>query len=128
METLSLFLFKSIVVSGLLTTWYLLALRGTRLHKYNRIFLLSTLFASLVIPFFHFQLFSIHHSITSNLAPVSLFGSAGTGPSGSLNAIKAGQAQINWMLVAGIFTGAVSLGLLSLLSFRIAKVRKMCSN
>ena len=55
MNALILFVFKGIIVSGLLSTYYLLALKNKKLHNYNRFFLLFTLYASIQVPLFNFK-------------------------------------------------------------------------
>ncbi len=129
METLSLFLWKSVVVSGLLTTWYMLGLRGKRLHQYNRVFLLTTLFASLTIPFLNFQLFSVSRTVSNGLAPVAmLVGGASADAASNLSAGALPVASpVNWWLIAGIVSAVVSFTLLLILFMRIIKVRMMCS-
>jgi N-acetylmuramoyl-L-alanine amidase len=127
METLSLFLLKSIVVSGLLTTWYLLGLRGRRLHQYNRIFLLSILFLSLTIPLLHFQLFSIPRSVSGSLAPVALFVQPENVAGSNMPSIQqSGASQTDWQIAAVSTVAGISLVLLAILSVRIFKVRRMC--
>ena len=125
METLSLFLLKSIVVSGLLTAWYLLGLRDTRLHKYNRFFLLTTMFASLTVPFFHFQLFTISRTIAGSLAPVALFIQPAGDAGNTLPVVQAAQPQLHWQAIIAIIAAGVSLTLLIILSTRIFKVLMM---
>lgn len=126
METLGLFLLKSVVVSGLLATWYMLALRGRRLHQYNRFFLLSTLFASVVIPFLHFRLFSLPHTVSGGLAPVSrLIQSAGDLGS-NIATQQVQHAQADWTTITAIVIILVSLVLFTILSARILRVLRMC--
>ena len=50
MDTIVSYLIKSVSVSGLLLIYYLLVLRNRRLHSFNRLYLLGTLLASLVLP------------------------------------------------------------------------------
>jgi BlaR1 peptidase M56 len=50
MDTFVSYLIKSVSVSGLLLIYYVLVLRNRRLHSFNRIYLLGTLLASLVLP------------------------------------------------------------------------------
>jgi len=50
MDTFVSYLIKSVSVSGLLLIYYLLVLRNRRLHSFNRLYLLGTLLASLVLP------------------------------------------------------------------------------
>jgi N-acetylmuramoyl-L-alanine amidase len=126
MESLSLFLWKSIVVSGLLTTWYLLALRGRRLHRYNRLFLLTTLFASLVIPFLHFELFTVSRTVTDSFAPVALFVQPAGDIANNLPVIpQSGQVHFSWQALVGAIAVCISLTLLLILLVRIVKVQRM---
>ena len=81
MDTYVLFLFKSVLVSGLLATWYCLGLRNKKLYQYNRFFLLFTLFASLAVPLLHFNWFTIHETNTSSVPAKYLLHIA----SGSIN-------------------------------------------
>ncbi|MBC7553013.1 MAG: N-acetylmuramoyl-L-alanine amidase [Taibaiella sp.] len=127
MEALSLFLFKSIVVSGLLTLWYILGLRGRRLHRYNRFYLLSVLFLSITIPFFHFQLFNIPGNIKGGLAPVALLVQAVGNPGSPVASAQVAAAmQFGWQAVACTAAAAVSLLLLLVLLIRIVRVGNMC--
>ena len=60
METLVFYLVKSVSVSGLLLIYNLLVLRNRRLHSFNRIYLLGTLLASLVLPLIRLDWRPIH--------------------------------------------------------------------
>jgi N-acetylmuramoyl-L-alanine amidase len=124
MATLSLFLWKSLVVSGLLTAWYMLGLRGKRLHQYNRFFLLLTLAASVTVPLLHFQLFTLPAADATGLAPVSLLVAAANHDNTAI-AQQASQAQISWQTIVAAAVGVVSVILLLILSIRILKVRNM---
>lgn len=127
MEALCVFLGKSIVVSGLLTTWYLFALRGRRLHQYNRFFLLSVLFVSITIPFLHFHLFDLPQIATNHLAPVALQGlPEGNAHSSGLVAAQPVAQPTDWLLVAGVAAAAISIVLLIILLVRVLKVSRMC--
>jgi bla regulator protein blaR1 len=55
MAAFLLYLIRSIAISGVLTTYYLAALRNRRLHAFNRYYLLSTLALSLVLPLSRFS-------------------------------------------------------------------------
>ncbi len=127
MEALILFLSKSIVISGLLTAWYLLGLCGRRLHQYNRFFLLSILFASLTIPILHFQLFNISRPVVGGLAPVARFIQASGDFGGGSNAVQVtAHTQSDWLAIVALAVGGISLTLLMILSVRVFKVLRMC--
>jgi hypothetical protein len=50
MERLITYVLQSVLVSGMLTGYYWIALRNRKLHGYNRFYLLGTLVLSLVLP------------------------------------------------------------------------------
>ena len=127
METLLLFFWKSIIVSGLLTTWYMLALRGKLLHQYNRVFLLSAMFSSLTIPFLHFNLFTIPHAATGHFAPVALLLPDAANVNNAAHAAQQTAAsEINWLAIAAIAIAIISLTLACIQLFRIYAVFRMC--
>ena len=59
METMVSYLFKSIIISCILTCYYWFVLRNKKFHQYNRFYLLSAITISIVAPFLHFGWFSI---------------------------------------------------------------------
>jgi len=58
------FLLKSTVCSALFLAYYWLFLRNKRLHHYNRLFLLSAIALSLVIPTLHFEWYQVAKPVT----------------------------------------------------------------
>ena len=60
MNDILLFLFKSILSSGILFAYYRIALRNKRIHEYNRFYLLSVLMISLIVPFIKLDFSFIH--------------------------------------------------------------------
>ncbi|MEP6466521.1 MAG: N-acetylmuramoyl-L-alanine amidase [Parafilimonas sp.] len=68
-QILFIYLLKVIVCSSVLVTYYWLALRNKRFHYYNRFYLLSALFLSVLLPLLHLQLFNFsgHSSQTIHL-------------------------------------------------------------
>jgi len=59
MAFLIAYIIKSIVASGILFAWYLVALRNRKFHVYNRVYLLSAVVISLVLPFADLTCFEI---------------------------------------------------------------------
>ena len=55
MQTIVIFVWKSILISGLFTAWYYIALSRKKLYNYNRAYLLFSLFASICIPMLSFN-------------------------------------------------------------------------
>jgi len=126
MNSIFLFLLKSVLVSGILTTWYLLGLRNKRLHNYNRFFLLFTLYASIQLPLFHFQWFSVPKAAKA-FSPVSFLIQTTndelaieqhvSGPSNIIN--------VNWNVVLITVSIIISLYLLTALFISVAWIIKM---
>jgi len=58
-QPILLYVLKSTFISGILLTYYWIALRNKSFHSYNRFYLLLSMVCSLVIPFFNFNWFSI---------------------------------------------------------------------
>lgn len=50
MESLYWYIFKMLIISGILCGYYFLALKDKAIHKWNRFYLLSTVFLSLLLP------------------------------------------------------------------------------
>ena len=121
-----LFLLKSVMISGLLTTWYLVGLRNRRLHQYNRFFLLSALFASIAFPLLHLHLFSIPGQVAGRFVPVVAFTRSTVSPGDSLQIAQPPHLSLNWMAIAGVATAAISLLLLLVLLLRMVKVWMIC--
>lgn len=59
MTFLFAYIIRSIAASGILYAWYLVALRNRKFHVYNRVYLLSAVAVSLVLPFANFKCFDI---------------------------------------------------------------------
>jgi len=59
MQEATSFLVKSALVSGIMMGYYMLALRGKKMHAYNRAYLLTALIASIVIPFLHLNWYTV---------------------------------------------------------------------
>ena len=56
---LFIYLLKSVILSGIFFGYYVLCLRNTIYHVYNRFYLLGTMALSVLIPFFKFSMFSV---------------------------------------------------------------------
>lgn len=127
MDSIILFLLKSVLVSGLLTAWYWLGLRNKRLHQYNRFFLLFALSASLVVPLLHFQWFTIQQSATETVSPAKYLLQVANSHSTEEQQIagKASYPGVNLNLVMMISVLAVSLALLVALLIRVLWVISM---
>ena len=121
MNSIALFLLKSLLVSGALTTWYWLALRDKRLNNYNRFFLLFTLYASIQVPLLHFQWFTFYARPSVGLVPSSFFLHvlSYNGTAGSTVSKPETYAGINWSVIAFAISGIISAVLLAIFFIRI---------
>ncbi len=123
MDSAFVFLIKSIVCTGILYGWYSLALKNRRLHTYNRFFLLFAFVAGLLVPLLHFNWYTMPKALPTAPAAFLLHTVSDTGP-----ALVAGpqthETAINWYLLTGWFSAAVSMVLVALLCAGVFRVLK----
>jgi N-acetylmuramoyl-L-alanine amidase len=126
MDALILFVLKSIVVSGLLCAWYMLALKNRRLHNYNRAFLLLTLYASIQVPLLHFTWSPAYEGTqvigTSTQVLLQTLSGADELPTATRVLSYTG---IDWKAIGIALSALVSLGLLTTMIVRIAQVVRL---
>ena len=72
--TILIFSLKSVLCSGLFVAYYLLALKNAKMHSFNRVYLLTAAFVSLVLPFAHFELFHINPVVVPDFPLLSISG------------------------------------------------------
>ncbi len=127
MNFIGLFLLKSVIVSAILTTWYLVGLRNKRLHNYNRFFLLFALYASIQLPLFNFHLFTLHEQPAATVSPaIFLLHQVNDFAINNEHlAMPATHKNINWYVVVLTSILCVSLALMSVLFTRIIWVIRM---
>ncbi|GAA4466019.1 hypothetical protein GCM10023093_19320 [Nemorincola caseinilytica] len=127
MGTLTLYILKSIAISGILAAWYMFVLRGRSLHRYNRFFLLSALVASVVIPFLQFRSVNIPVPASGRLSPVSLIAGAATDSGGVLPLVQpASQVSVSWPMLTAFLVAGVSLFMLAMLLLRVSRLLLFC--
>jgi hypothetical protein len=115
MQQLLPYLVKSVLVSGILTAYYLVALRNRRFHGYNRFYLLSVLVAGLLLPLIH-----IAWQPFAGVDRTPLVGFVRQAASAENMA-----ARPRYFTVLYVLGLAVSLILLGLLSWRILHVYRL---
>lgn len=116
------FLFKSILVSGILMGWYMLALRGKRMYNYNRFFLLFTLYASVQVPLLHLQWFSVSPTGVAASAPAALLLQAADVSVPPSPDAQLAHAVMNWDNVALYAVASISLFLAGMLLWRVMNI------
>ena len=113
MDTLVSYLIRSVLVSGLMLGYYQLALRNRRSHSFNRTWLLTTLLASIVLPFVQIRWLT-WHTATREVVVLNAAGThPATGP--AMSASTVGLA----------LSAAVSLVLLAILGWRIYRIYRL---
>ncbi len=122
MQTVTLFLLKSLLISGLMLAYYFLALRNRKLHTYNRFYLLATVAASLVIPFLHFDWYSIKE-VTSKPA-IKLLEVMNTGVD-EQTTLQQMESAITIATIASVLYGVISMLLLALTTSKIAWIYRI---
>lgn len=115
MDTLVSYLIRSVLISGLMLGYYLAVLRNRKLHSFNRVWLLSALLASLVLPLIHLNFLTWHLAARQPLD--GLITVIGTRPT-------AAKGFLSLTLAVAVF-GVVSMVLLAILGFRIAFVYRL---
>ena len=122
MSVLLLFSVKSILVSGLLTSWYWVALRGKRLHAYNRLFLLFVLYASIQLPLLHLHWpAGASQPLAAFAKPAALLNVISDAtPHATTQATTVTGTSFDWPLAVFILVVLVSLALLTLLIIRVS--------
>ena len=114
MDTLVSYLIRSVLISGLMLGYYLAVLRNRKLHSFNRVWLLTALLASLVLPLIHLNFLTWHSAARQPL-------------DGLFTVIGAPAAAKTFPVLAVALTtcGAVSMVFLAILGFRIAFVYRL---
>lgn len=132
MSSLSVFLGKSIVISGLLTGYYCLFLRNRLFHRYNRLYLISIVLLSLLVPLVALPLpytWSIigHTPVLSGALHAITPGNWNETP-GVIVADGSATGRVSWQLgcwvIYSLVAGVLLVGFLRQLRFVIRLLRK----
>lgn len=118
METVYIYILKSILVSGILLGYYWLALRNTRFHHYNRFYLIATMFLSLVLPAIDLNWFTLQEPEDVSAKQLLLF----IDQPGS---IALSEAAFTWEKLLFISILLVSLSLVSFFAYGIYKIYRI---
>ena len=120
METVYIYILKSILVSGILLGYYWVALRNTRFHHYNRFYLIATMFLSLVLPAIDLNWFTLQEPEGLSAKQLLLF----IDQPGS---IALTEAAFTWEKLLFISILLVSLSLVSFFAYGIYKIYRIKS-
>lgn len=120
METVYIYILKSILVSGILLGYYWLALRNTRFHHYNRFYLITTMFLSLFLPAIDLNWFTLQEPEGVSAKQLLLF----IDQPGS---IALTEAAFTWEKLLFISILLVSLSLVSFFAYGVYKIYRIKS-
>jgi hypothetical protein len=114
-EVILIYALKSTVVTAILYAYYLIALRDTKFHYYNRFYLLGSLILSLTIPFLDLHWFTFERPVTesTNLELIQLI-------TASSNQII--EQQFTWIDGLLIGAGIIAFIFLAMLVISIWKI------
>jgi beta-lactamase regulating signal transducer with metallopeptidase domain len=115
MDTLLYYLIRSLLVSGLMLGYYLAVLRNRKLHAFNRVWLLSSLLASVALPLIRVGWLTWHSAAPSSIVTFV----AGTGA----HPVAAKTIPV-WIVVI-LAGGLVSAVLLAILLIRVLRVYRL---
>jgi hypothetical protein len=110
MDTLVSYLIRSMLISGLMLGYYLAVLRNRKLHSFNRVWLLTALLASLLLPMIQVNFLTWHSAAR---APLTVL---------ITGAHPAAAKTFPVLTVAAAAFGAVSAVLLAILGIRVVLV------
>ena len=124
MNAIFLFSLKSAFVSGILTCWYMLALKNRKLHTYNRGYLLFTLYASIQLPLLNFNWLMVNTTSSVHISKILQVIST-TGESETYYPSQVAHAAYHGPALIFILYTAISAVLLTLLVINIISVLKL---
>lgn len=120
------FLVKSIVVSGILTIYYTLALKNKRLHNYNRFFLLFTLYASIQLPLLNLEWSPVYEQPPVIFSGAKLLLHTINDTVGTPQAMLHTQdVTIDWQDIAMLIAVLISLAMLTTMLMRITWILRI---
>ncbi|MFD3408361.1 M56 family metallopeptidase [Aquirufa sp. HETE-83D] len=119
---LFIYLFKSMILSGIFFGYYTLFLKNTIYHAYNRFYLLASMALSLVIPFFKMSMFTVSEEQAAGAKQVLIYLT-------QLPASQVQQESIAWeiLLIASIstlFVGYLAYSILKVFRLKAMNAKK----
>jgi len=121
MQTIAVFLFKSIITSGLFFGYYLLFLRNKRLYVYNRFYLLATVIISLLLPLQHFDWYQVQ--VQQKATSFTLLKAISSGGEEKIPTVNASHFSTENILY-GVYA-FISLAILAMLIVKITAIYRM---
>ncbi len=117
-QSILLYLFQTILISGLFVGYYWVALRNKKFHYYNRFYLLSASVISLIAPLLNFDWFSIEEPVLYGSSEVLQFVLPLI-----TSTTSSSSYQYSWMDYALVISFLVTTALVIILFIQIMKVQ-----
>ena len=114
-QSILLYLFQTILISGLFVGYYWIALRNKKFHYYNRFYLLSASVISLIAPLLNFDWFSIEEPV--------LYGSSEVLQFVLPKATSSSTNEFEWMDFILIGSFLITMVLLIILGIQIFRIQ-----
>ncbi len=114
-QSILLYLFQTILISGLFVGYYWIALRNKKFHYYNRFYLLSASIISLIAPLLNFDWFSIEEPV--------LYGSSEVLQFVLPKATSSSTNEFEWMDFILIGSFLITMVLLIILGIQIFRIQ-----
>lgn len=115
------FCLKSSLCSGVFAAYYLLALKNAQINRFNRVYLLSAVFLSLVLPFSHFELFSISQVAVPDFPILRI---SGTGAD-EVSVHSPAAQTFDWQLIFAAAYLSVSAAIVLILAAKTISVYRL---
>lgn len=126
MNDLILFVLKSMAISCIMFCWYILVLKNKRLHRYNRFFLLLTLYASIQLPLLHFNYLPQREQLPLLFTSAKMLLHVAEGPEVKQDSGQLMPAsQLNGQLILQALTILISFILLVTMILNIVRLIRM---
>ena len=122
MQPIYTIILKSVLTTGLMLAYYFLALRNRRLHTFNRFYLLATVLVSILIPFLHFDLYTIKEASSSTAINILQVINSGTD---EVDVVSGQPDKLSIETILGIAYSMVSLAIMALTIGWIAWIYKL---
>lgn len=121
LQSIAIYLLKTIIVSAVLLLYYWFALRNKRFHYYNRFYLLSSVALSIVLPFLNLNLFTVFSRNDKAITMFNVIYAEG----GEAFSLADKPSVLDWQQLLLISAFAITIILLIGLLLRILTIYKM---
>lgn len=118
LQLISIYLLKVICISGLLFSYYYIALRNKRFHYYNRFYLLMAVIISSALPLLKLEWFTFFSSSQQTIQLYKIIYGGG-----EEEVVMTGSTAISWEQIALYSLSLISICLLIILCVQLIKIQ-----